>query len=102
MGISKNTKATVKTVSFGDGYTQRFSHGINNKKTNYNGSKTGDYKTVIQPIEEFLEAHDGVIPFYWQDPTGAIKLYTCEQWGVSQNKANIWNISLNFEQFLST
>lgn len=102
MGIKSNSNMSTKSVRFGDGYKQLYSFGINNKSLNWSGSKTGDYLTIIKPIEDFLENHKGVIPFYWLDPTGKTKLYTCESWTASQNKGNIWNISLDFEQFLST
>ena len=102
MGVKSNSEMAVKSVQFGDGYKQLYSFGINNKTLNWSGTKTGDYLTIIKPIEDFLEDLKGVDPFYWLDPTGKIKLYTCSNWSTSQNKANIWNISLNFEQFTST
>ena len=101
MGAKSNSEMAIKSIQFGDGYKQLYSFGINNKSQNWQGSKTGDYQNVIRPIEEFLELHKGVTPFYWINPTGKKNLYTCNTWGVSQNKGNIWNISLDFEQFLS-
>lgn len=101
MGIKSSSEMSVKSVQFGDGYKQSYSFGINNKSLNWQGTKTGDYLTIIKPIEDFLEDTKGVYPFYWTNPKGEIKLYTCNQWSTSQNKGNLWQISLNFEQFLS-
>ena len=101
MGAKSNSNMSIKSMQFGDGYKQLYSFGINNKTMNWSGSKTGDYMTVIKPIEDFLEDHEGVKPFYWSDPTNKTKLYTCNKWSTSQNKGNIWNISLDLEQFIS-
>lgn len=102
MGIKNSSNMSTKSIQFGDGYKQLYSFGINNKTMNWSGSKTGDYFTIIKPIEDFLEDKQGVIPFYWVDPKNKKNLYTCSNWVVSQNKGNIWNISLDFEQFIST
>lgn len=102
MGIKSSSEMSVNTVKFGDGYKQLYSFGINNKTLSWSGTKTGDYQTVIKPIEDFLENLKGVQPFYWLDPKGATKLYTCNKWNASQRKANLWVIDLEFEQYLST
>ena len=102
MGAKNNSNMSVKSIQFGDGYKQLYSFGINNKTMNWSGSKTGDYITIIKPIEDFLEDHKGVTPFYWLDPKQQTKLYTCNSWTTSQNKGNIWNITLDLEQFIST
>lgn len=98
MGASVNVHHAVSKTQFGDGYTQRVSVGINNKRTDWTGSKTGDWETVIKPIKTFLDEHKGVMPFLWTDPHGNTKKYTCQEYAVSQRKGNSWQISLKFEQ----
>lgn len=63
MGASASVKHSVNHTQFGDGYAQRVSFGINNKRKDWTGSKTGDYRTVILPIMQFLDEHAGIIPF---------------------------------------
>ena len=101
MGLKSSSEMSVKSVSFGDGYKQLYSFGINNKSLNWTGTKTGDYLTIIKPIEDFLENTKGVTPFFWVDPKGQKKLYTCNQWSINQNKGNLWQIALTLEQFIS-
>lgn len=101
MGVKSSTNLSLKSVQFGDGYKQLYSFGINNKSQNWSGAKTGDYNSIIRPVEDFLDSLNGVIPFYWTSPKGEKKLYTCNNWSTSQNKANLWTISLEFEQFIS-
>ncbi|STY93339.1 Phage-related protein [Moraxella bovis] len=98
MGASADVRHNATKTQFGDGYTQRVSHGINNKIKDWTGSKTGDYDSVIKPIEDFLDEHKGVIPFLWTDPHGNTAKYVCQDYPVSQRKGNFWQISLKFEQ----
>ncbi|WP_254596975.1 phage tail protein [Moraxella bovoculi] len=98
MGASASTHHAVSKTQFGDGYAQRVSFGINNKRTDWSGEKTGDYDTVIKPIADFLDEHKGVVPFLWTDPHGNTARYICQDYEVSQRKGNFWQISLQFEQ----
>lgn len=98
MGASSETRHAVNKTAFGDGYAQRVSFGINNKRTNWNGDKTGDLQTVIKPIMAFLDEHKGIIPFLWTNPHGQTAKYVCQDYSVSQHKGNFWQISLKFEQ----
>ncbi|EGE19761.1 LambdaSo, minor tail protein M [Moraxella catarrhalis BC1] len=98
MGASASVHHAVSKTQFGDGYAQRVSHGINNQRTDWVGSKTGDWQTVILPIKTFLDEHKGVIPFLWTNPHGQTKKYVCENYEISQKKGNFWEISLKFEQ----
>lgn len=98
MGASASTRHSVIKTQFGDGYAQRVSVGMNNKRTDWAGSKTGDYRTVILPIIQFLDEHKGIIPFLWTNPHGTTAKYICQDYEVSQRKGNFWQISLKFEQ----
>ncbi|MFB6347887.1 phage tail protein [Moraxella sp. ZJ142] len=98
MGASSETHHAITKTQFGDGYTQRVSHGINAKRTDWSGVKTGDFNTVIKPIMDFLDEHKGVMPFLWTNPHGQTLKYVCADYSVSQNKGNFWQISLKFEQ----
>lgn len=99
MGATAESSHRVGKNQFGDGYTQRFANGINTETKNWSGTKTGDLETVIKPILDFLSEHQGVYPFLWTDPHGNTGQYTCENYPVTQNKGNSWQIQLTFEQF---
>lgn len=99
MGAGSDTQFAVNKVQFGDGYSQLSTHGINNKRKAWSGTKTGDLATVIQPIMDFIDAHQGAMPFLWTDPHGQTKQYTCGGYSTPQRKGNFWQISLKFEQF---
>lgn len=98
IGASSETRHANAKTQFGDGYAQRVSFGINNKRTDWNGNKTGDLQTVIKPIMAFLDEHQGLMPFFWTNPLGERSKYICQDYSVSQRKGNFWQISLKFEQ----
>lgn len=98
MGASASTKHSVTKTQFGDGYTQRVSHGINNKRTDWTGTIRGDLTTAIKPVMAFLDEHNGVVPFLWTNPYGQTYKYICQDYEVRQRKGNFWEISLKFEQ----
>ena len=99
MGASASVKHSVTKAQFGDGYTQRVSHGINNKVKDWSGAKNGDLATEIKPIMDFLDEHKGIKPFLWTNPHGQTQKYTCQNYSVSQRKGNMWQITLEFEEY---
>lgn len=74
--ISPTGDFKVKEASFGDGYKQITSDGINNKDESY-GIKTHGQEPVIIKIKEFMDDHKGVYSFFWTPPLGTLSLFTC-------------------------
>ena len=101
MGATLDTQYRVNRTQFGDGYAQLSSPGINNTTKNWSGTKTGQIDSVIKPIMDFIDEHAGVKPFLWTDPLGETKQYTCSGYSTPQRKGDHWQITLNFEQFMS-
>ncbi|UZA15844.1 phage tail protein [Moraxella bovis] len=97
-GASSEIRHANTKTQYGDGYAQRVSTGINNKRTDWTGSKSGDLETVIKPIVAFLDEHKGTIPFKWTDPLGNTGKYVCDTYPVKQRVGNSWQIDLKFEQ----
>ena len=59
---SESTKFNTQTVSFGDGYEQAVSFGINNARKTWSASVT-NAKAVVDEIYRFLVATGAVEPF---------------------------------------
>ena len=96
-GASKTVDINTKTVSFGDGYEQTFSFGINNTSISWQCSKT-DTETVINEIEAFILSHKNVDPFY-MTIRGQKKLYKVVGGLQStQDSGDMWTISFNVKQ----
>lgn len=96
-GATQDTELKTNTVSFGDGYEQVSSFGINNARTSWQVAKTA--KVVeINAIYQFLMDHKGVTPFYLTI-NGVTRAYRTDG-GVSKNHldADVWQISFNLKQ----
>lgn len=100
VGSSGNTAFAVTKNEF-DGYVQRVSTGINNKKRQWNLSFIGD-DDEIPLVKDFIDNHKGTDPFLWQIPgsTGKI-MVTCEGYGNTYNGFTVETLTFVFEEFLS-
>ena len=96
-GANQNTAFRTRTTEFGDGYEGVSSFGINNVRTSWQVSKTGD-KAVIDAIYEFLIEHKGVTPFY-MTIAGDKKTYRTDgDIGKPHISGKVWQISFNVKQ----
>ena len=96
-GASKTVDINTKTVSFGDGYEQTFSFGINNASISWQCSKTAE-EHIITEIEDFILSHKNVEPFY-MTLRGKKRLYkVVGSLQFNQDSGNLWTISFNVKQ----
>lgn len=94
---TRKTSLRTKTISFGDGYEQNFSEGINNKRKSWNCKCTG-YRNEVETIYNFLIEHNGVIPFYM--PTIDSGAYiTKGDIGLNHVGGDVWSVDFNVQQF---
>lgn len=74
MGTPKGTDTSnINEVSFGDGYTQLSSNGINNASESWELTYTGRDEE-IKEVRTFLNSHI-IKSFKWINPYGEEKLY---------------------------
>ena len=96
-GASKTVDINTKTVSFGDGYEQNVSVGINNKSGVWQFSKNGK-EALIREIKAFFDDHKGADCFLWNSPLdGEVRVKAGEYQLVSLG-AGMWQISTTFTQ----
>lgn len=96
-GATQDTELKTNTVSFGDGYEQVSSFGINNARTAWQVAKTA-YLAEIESIYDFLIEHNGVTPFYLTI-NEVTKTYRTEgEISKTQISGNVWQISFNLKQ----
>lgn len=99
-GSSKRSKPTVRTVKFGDGYSQRLRFGLNTDlKTWTLTFEVGE--ADADTIETFLEARGGAEHFDWSPPddTETYK-WICQDWSKSISYLNRATISATFQQVI--
>lgn len=96
---SESTSTNASHISFGDGYEQSVSFGINNSRKSWQCSKT-DTKAVIDEIYRFLIATNGVEAFNFQPIKSepAIKVRLDGQISRQKQGGDVWQISFNLKQ----
>lgn len=99
-GGSMTTEDTVREVSFGNGYTQVASAGLNTTRRSFTVAYVGrDYRDVIA----FMKAHL-IKPFAWVTPDGSAGLFRVKSGSVSVKPISptVQEITATFtEQFTS-
>ena len=96
---SETTSYRFNKLSFGDGYEQAFSVGINNRRKSWQCSKT-DYKAVIDAMVAFFDSTSGLEPFLFRPVPDEPPLLVRLSSEVSRQKlgGNVWKIGFSIEQ----
>ncbi|AKG09053.1 hypothetical protein AAX05_01405 [Moraxella bovoculi] len=96
---SESTSTNATHISFGDGYEQSVSFGINNSRKSWQCNKV-DKKAVIDEIYRFLIATKGVEPFNFKPLADEPGIKVRLDGEVSRNRVggNVWTISFTLKQ----
>ena len=70
-GLTRNAEPQVRRVTFGDGYEQRTTYGINSVQETYNVSFKNRTRGEIENIAGFLKSLKGVTSFIFTVPDHA-------------------------------
>tara|TARA_R100000388_G_C7230192_1_gene154186 strand:+ start:241 stop:654 length:414 start_codon:yes stop_codon:yes gene_type:complete len=70
-GLTRNAQPQVRRVTFGDGYEQRTTYGINSVQETYNVSFKNRTRGEIENIAGFLKSLKGVTSFIFTVPDHA-------------------------------
>lgn len=101
-GLSQNIVPRIKETPFGDGYTQRLEHGINNLQKSFSVTFKDRTKAEIYSIANFFEGNRGIDAFNFTIPTSiseeTIKV-VAKDWQVTYQHDNYWTIQANFERY---
>ena len=97
--IKTKPEPRIRSVQYGDGYTERAPAGINAIRR----TKTlvFDYRADAEAtaIIDFLDARGGWQPFYYADPgSDRIDLYTCNAYDRTHSNGDWHTVSATFEQ----
>lgn len=75
-GVTPDISYRVKEAQFGDGYTQTYADGINNKAESYAITITCQ-KGRAKEIMDFFDRHAGWKSFFWTSPLAGLGLFKC-------------------------
>lgn len=87
----------VRSIQFGDGYTQVARNGINNRSQNWNLTFTGT-EEFIDEIKTFLDARQGYQSFAWEPPGESLGLYRCSSYNPTALGAGLFEMTATFTQ----
>lgn len=97
-GATKNTSFKKGRNDFGDGYTQHYTIGINPIIDTW--SVTILEEDFGEGLEDFLDAHKGILPFLWVPPGKLLPIEViCEAYGLSYLGMDAVSMSATFERF---
>jgi phage-related protein len=97
-GAAKKIAPRVNAISFGDGYEQRATFGINNNPQSWDLSFANRSDADAQAIDDFLTARAGVESFDWTPYNQSAGKYICKEWSKSIDKYNGNTIQATFMQ----
>ena len=78
--LKRSSSPRVKTINFGDGYSQRLQDGINNMEESWDLEFKNRRYQDVQLIVNFLEYYAGTNAFTWAPPGGADIKVICSSW----------------------
>lgn len=91
-------KQAVLESRFGDGYRLVVEDGIHTESQEWPLAFKGR-EAYIAPIVAFLRRHKGAKPFQWTPPLGEPGLYTANGFELLAGGADLYNVTVTFEQF---
>lgn len=97
---SMSKKTNVKEVMFNNGYSARFSLGINSVREEWQVVWDNLTTTDKNTIDAALTSAKGVSVLKWASPTdGTIKKFiTVDGWTLVPKSGNLWTITTNLRQ----
>lgn len=96
-GNSGTHRFSTLSSSFGDGYEQNISVGINNRKGVWPFTKTAHESTILE-IKNFLDDHKGADSFLWQTPLDGQVRVKSSEYQIEYRGAGLYRISTTFTQ----
>ena len=97
---SATVQPNVKTIRFGDGYSQDVKDGINNILLvfdfNFENRDLKEYSAILH----FLHSRAGYEKFFFipPQPYGVVKKFICKEWTPSQQFIDNYSIRAKFEE----
>jgi phage-related protein len=98
-GAQKTSQPRVRTVQFGDGYSQRLRYGLNTNPKSWDLTWQNITESDADTIEAFLDARGGAESFDWTPPGGESNAkWICQQWNKTIPYVNRATITATFAQ----
>jgi phage-related protein len=96
---SQSMKPRIRSVEFGDAYTQESPNGLNYKLKSFSLTWDMLFDAEKNTIDNFLNARGGYQTFNWLNPSDStVYKVKCRDWSVDYVNPTIWKITASFDQ----
>ena len=93
---TETSRPRVRSVQFGDGYSQRLRYGLNTDPKSWQLVFKNRSNSERDNILSFLEARGGAESFDWTPPRGSAGKYLCSEWSMEMVVFNNNTITATF------
>lgn len=98
-GAQKTSQPRVRSVQFGDGYSQRLRYGLNTNPKSWSLTWENITTANANIIEAFLDARAGAESFDWTPPDSTSNnKWICQEWNKTIPYVNRATITATFVQ----
>lgn len=97
-GAQKTSQPRVRSIQYGDGYSQRIRYGLNTSPKTWELTWQNITEANADTIENFLEARAGAESFDWTPPGDSTGQWICQQWTKTIPYVNRATITATFVQ----
>jgi phage-related protein len=98
-GAQKTSQPRVRSIQYGDGYSQRLTFGLNQNPKQWDLTWQNITEANSDTIESFLDARGGAESFDWTPPDSATSYkWICSQWNKTIPYVNRATITATFVQ----
>ncbi|NDV19996.1 phage tail protein [Pseudodesulfovibrio sp. JC047] len=96
---SRSSAANVKTLTFGDGYSQRTPSGLNSLSCSMSLTWSKLVKSEADLIEAFFQGRKGTEAFYWTAPhQEAAQKWVCQKWSRDRQIGPFDSLKASFQE----
>lgn len=96
-GATARVNFRVRKVQYGDGYSQRTPDGLNHRLETWPLTFEGGL-SLIGPIKDFIDRHEGARSFNWTPPAGKPGVYVVENYSFVSIGSGLYSVSADFVQ----
>lgn len=97
-GLSQKYDTKSRVISFGDGYSQFLTKGLNQQKSEWQLTFSQRTNTERDLIRAYLRGAKGETAFSWTPPYGSAGKFVCSEWKTDYTSYNNNTLNATFRQ----
>lgn len=97
-GFTRNVRARTHVTTFGNGYEQRITQGINPLHNTFNATFSNRTASEMEYIRDYLDSVKGVTAISFTTVEQEVLKVVCEQYTISYNFDGYYTLNATFRQ----